>query len=249
MQKRKLMGMFAGAAAVVGVWGGVASAHVTIDPDSAPQGAGDVVITFRVPNEQDSANTIGLRVQFPSDHPIAVIAPESAPGWTATTKTTHLATPITTDDGTFSDVVTEVDWTGGKIAPHQYGEFKVLAQGLPTGVDSIPLPAIQNYDGGVADVAWIEVPTASTPNPPNPAPVLTLTAAAADSATTVPAAASSTTTTAAATAIAAAPTTTSSSSNGLAVAGIVIGAIALVLAGIALVRARQSKAQDPDPNA
>ena len=79
---RLAAGAFASALAVVG-WAGVAGAHVTVDPPSVPRGTGDVVLTFRVPNEMAQASTVGLRVQFPTDHPIAVVSPEAQSNWTA----------------------------------------------------------------------------------------------------------------------------------------------------------------------
>ena len=43
---------------------GTASAHVTVaSQDAAPGGYGKM--TFRVPNESDTASTIGLRIQIP----------------------------------------------------------------------------------------------------------------------------------------------------------------------------------------
>ena len=198
-----------------------------------------------VPNETDDANTVGLRVQFPTDTPIAAIAPMTMPGWTSTVKTTKLTTPIVTDDGTVTEVVSEVDWTGGKIPPKEFGAFTVLAQGLPKGVDSLTIKAIQNYDNGT-DVAWIEVPDSTNPSPEHPAPVLKVTAAdeetPATPGTTVAGSttgSSITTTTKAATTNAAPTTvatssTSSDSSNSLAIVGVVLGGIAIVLAAVIL---------------
>jgi uncharacterized protein YcnI len=241
------MTMGAGALAVVALWAGTASAHVTISPESAPKGAGDQLITFQVPNELDNANTVGLRVQFPVDHPIAVVAPQAIAGWTSKVTTTHLTTPITTDDGTVTDVVSEVDWTGGTIPPGHFGAFPVLAMGLPKDVDSLTLKAIQSYDNG-QDVSWIEETPAGGPEPDHPAPVLKLTAAADDDAsgaaatgTTLPGAAVTTTAVAPTTVSAAAPTSTSStsdSSNALAAVGIIVAVIALAVAGLALISSR-----------
>ena len=162
----------------VSAWPAIASAHVTVDPTSAPRGAGDVVLTFRVPNEQAKANVVGLRVQFPTLHPIADVSPQAMPGWTATTKTVRLAKPIKTDDGTFTTVVSEVDWSGGSIAPGEFGEFAVLAQGLPDDTDQLVFRALQQYDNG-QEVAWIDVTSKANPDPEHPAPVLDLTRDAA----------------------------------------------------------------------
>ena len=45
--------------------GGLASAHVTVSPSSLPQGTDDAILTFRVPNESDTAAVTGLKIQFP----------------------------------------------------------------------------------------------------------------------------------------------------------------------------------------
>jgi uncharacterized protein YcnI len=171
------------AAALVLLWPAAASAHVTVDPDTAPRGAGDVVLTFRVPNELPSASVVGLRVQFPTQHPIAVVSPQAMPGWTVTTKSVRLTTPIKTDDGTFTNVVSEVDWSGGSIPAGQFGEFSVLAQGLPDDTAQLVFRALQQYSNGTT-VAWIEVSTKGNPDPEHPAPVLTLTRAEDPGATT-----------------------------------------------------------------
>ncbi|MFN8019159.1 MAG: hypothetical protein U0P45_13700 [Acidimicrobiales bacterium] len=54
MRRPILAGLVAGAIvfAPAAAW-----AHVTIDPGTAPQGAADQELTFRVPNESDSAST------------------------------------------------------------------------------------------------------------------------------------------------------------------------------------------------
>jgi len=248
VRKNRLLAAIGVVSASVVLASGVASAHVTIEPESAPQGAGDQVLTLVVPNETEDANTIGLRVQFPLDHPIAAVVPEVMPGWTSTVKTTHLTTPIVTDDGTVTDVVSEVDWTGGKIPPKQFSGFTVLAQGLPKGVDSLTIKAIQNYDNGTA-VSWIEVPDASHSTLEHPAPVLKLTAASDTASTpgttvTGPAPGVSITVTTSKAAVTAPPSTTapstssSDSSNGLAVGALALGAVAIVLAGAAIAMSR-----------
>lgn len=194
-----------------------AFAHVTIDPGSAPKGAGDQVLIFRVPNETENANTTQVKVQLPQDHPIAAADVLAMPGWTTKVETVHLATPIETDDGTINDVPSVITWTGGQIKPGEYGEFKVLAMGLPDDVDSLTFKTLQTYDNN-EEVAWIEATPASGVMPEHPAPVLTLTAAAegheaADS---------------------------SDSSNSLAIAGLIMGGIGLVVAigAVALTRKR-----------
>ncbi len=226
-----------GAFLVVGALG--ASAHVTPDPATAPKGAGDQVITFRVPNEMDNANTVKVTLQLPQDHPIADVEALAMPGWTDKIQTRHLTTPIKTDDGEVTDVASVITWTGGKIAPGQYGAFKILAMGLPTDTNQLVFKALQGYDNGET-VSWIE----TQPGAEHPAPVVQLTAEVPEHATTTMAATPSATTVPTATKL----VKSTSSSNGLGIAGIIVGAIGLVVAIIALIVARSRRTPPPAPN-
>ena len=219
----------------------VASAHVTPDPTSAPKGAGDQVITFRVPNELDDANTVKVVLQLPQDHPIADVEVLAMPGWTDTIQMKHLSTPIKTDDGSFSDVASVITWTGGEIAPGQYGEFKILAMGLPTDTDQLVFKALQTYDNG-STTSWIETQADAE----NPAPVIKLTAEVPEDGAT-PATTIAATKTGSTQPFATTTAKASSTSTGLAITGIIVGAIGLIVAVIALVlaRSRQTVADRP----
>ncbi|HEY5024652.1 MAG TPA: YcnI family protein [Acidimicrobiales bacterium] len=211
------------ALATVVLWGAAAEAHVTVSPSSLPQGTGDAILTFRVPNESIVASVTGLRVQFPLAHPIVVVSPEAGSGWTVKVQTTHLSKPLTTDDGTFTSIVSEIDWSGGSIPIGQFGEFNVLAQGIPSGTDELIFKAIQEYSDGTT-VSWIQIPDRAAPNPAHPAPTLTLTApgrgsAAGSSSTTAPSASG--------------PATAAVASGD----GHVIALVSLIVAGFALLLA------------
>jgi periplasmic copper chaperone A len=168
-------------AAVVAVGGliavvalaGPALAHVVITPSSAPAGSA-AELTFRVPNEETKAATVELQVKIPTDHPIAQLLVKPVPGWTATVTTVTLATPITTDDGTFDSAVSEVTWTGGKILPGQFQDFSVSADPLPSGISEVVFKAVQTYANGDV-VRWIDLSQPGEPAPEHPAPVLALT--------------------------------------------------------------------------
>ncbi|MER8188594.1 YcnI family protein [Kitasatospora sp. NPDC094015] len=170
------------AASVVAAAAVPAFAHVTVQPGTATQGA-YTAVAFRVPDESDTASTTKLEVSLPADHPVASVATEPLPGWTATTEKTKLATPIKTDDGDeITDAVTKITWTadaGAKIAPGQFQDFKVSLGPLPTDTDKLVLKALQTYDDGTI-VRWIEDAKAGQAEPEHPAPTLTLTKAAAD---------------------------------------------------------------------
>ena len=236
-QGRRCAAAAAGALVVLVVWSGVAAAHVTVSPESLPQGTSDAILTFRVPNESATATVTGLRVHFPLDHPIVVVNPESGSGWQVNVVQARLPKPITTDDGTFTSVVSEIDWSGNTIPVGQFGEFNVLAQGIPTGTSQLVFKAIQSYSDGTT-VSWIQVPTKSVPDPPHPAPVLTLTAAGSSP--------SDTTTTAAA--AAATGTGSGSGSNALGIAALILAGFALVVAVLAVWLGRPRLAA-PEPAA
>ena len=164
---------------------GVASAHVTVAAPGVTTGQSDATIIFRVPDESATASTVGLKVAFPLDHPIAGVLVAPVPGWTATMVSTKLAKPITTDDGTITQVVSEIDWAADAasgIKPGFFGQFTVIAGQLPDGVNSLTFKAIQTYSDKTV-VSWIEQAAAgSSTEPDHPAPELKLLPAAGDSA-------------------------------------------------------------------
>jgi uncharacterized protein YcnI len=159
---------------MLGLWmAASAAAHVTVAAPGVTAGASDASITFHVPTEGDTANTVGLKLQLPTDHPIAgvLVAPQT--GWTATITQTKLTTPIHTDDGNITQVVSEIDWKalpGAGIKPGFFGEFSIIAGKLPDGVTALTFKAIQIYSDGT-QVAWIEQPApGSGAEPEHPAP-------------------------------------------------------------------------------
>ena len=162
-------------AAVLATGVGTASAHVRVSSaDAAPGGFGEM--TFRVPNESDTASTISLRVQVPSDTPLASVSVKPVPGWTATTTTGPIDPPVEVHGSEVTEAVTEITWTadpGAGIAPGQYQSFSISAGPIPE-VDAITFPAIQTYDDGM-ESAWIEPTVEGEEEPENPAPVLSLT--------------------------------------------------------------------------
>jgi uncharacterized protein YcnI len=72
---------------------GSASAHVSVSSqDAAPGGYGK--ITFRVPNESDTASTVGLRIQVPQEAAMTTYRTQPVPGWTVTLTTSDLDEPL-----------------------------------------------------------------------------------------------------------------------------------------------------------
>jgi uncharacterized protein YcnI len=198
-----------------------AMAHIAVTPGTAEPGSA-AVLTFHVPNEEANADTTQVDVRIPTDHPIAQLLAEPVLGWTISVKTITLAKPLVTDDGQFSQAVSEVIWSGGKIAPGQFQDFSVSADPLPTGVGQLAFKAIQTYSNGDV-VRWIDVSQPGQPEPDHPAPVLTL--AAAPATVTAPSSGSDTT------------------ARALAVGGLVFGLGGLALAALGRRRAVPAPAE------
>jgi uncharacterized protein YcnI len=189
------------------------------------------VLTFRVPNEEDSAFTTKVQVFLPTDHPVLGVLVHPQDGWTAKVTTTKLKTPVKTDDGTITEAASEITFSGGKIGAGQYEDFDVAFGQLPDDTGQLVFKTLQTYsDGKVA--RWIEEPSGGD-EPENPAPVLKLTAGDASSAP-APAKTAAVTT-------AKAADTGDSTARGLGIAGLVVGAVGLAAAAFALVRSRGAR--------
>ncbi|MFJ9630181.1 YcnI family protein [Streptomyces sp. NPDC091280] len=220
---------------------GVASAHVTVHPESYAKGATDGVITFRVPNEEDKASTTKVQVYLPTDHPVlgVLVTPQS--GWTAKVTTSKLKTPVKTDDGTITDAVSEITWTGGKIGAGQYEDFNIAFGQLPDDTDQLTFKTLQTYSDGDV-VRWIEEAAPGDDEPENPAPVLKLTAKGAEDGDQTPAASASTAATATKTTSASsAGSDSDSTARGLGIAGLVVGVLGLAAGAFAVVRSRSPR--------
>jgi uncharacterized protein YcnI len=217
---------------------GVASAHVTVHPESYAKGATDGVLTFRVPNEEDKASTTKVQVYLPTDHPVLGVLVTPQNGWTAKVTTSKLKTPVKTDDGTITDAVSEITWTGGKIGAGQFEDFNVAFGQLPDDTDQLTFKTLQTYsDGNV--VRWIEEAAAGADEPENPAPVLKLTAKESEDGDETPAASASTAATATKTTSASSSGSSSdSTARGLGIAGLIVGVLGLAAGAFAVVRSR-----------
>jgi uncharacterized protein YcnI len=182
------------------------------------------VLTFHVPNEQAHADTTQLDMRIPTNHPIAQLLVKPVPGWNISVRTVTLPKPVVTDDGQFTQAVSEVIWSGGRIPPGQFQDFTVSADPLPQGVSQLAFKTLQTYSNGVV-VRWIDLPQPGQSPPDHPAPVLKLT-------TATPAVE------------AAAATSGRSGSDGvvraLATAGLVAGLLALAVAGLGWRRGRRT---------
>jgi len=226
-----------------------ASAHVTVTPDSATQG-GDAVLTFQVPGEEANAATTQVQLFLPTASPIPVVDLKPMPGWTESVHRTTLTTPVQSDDGPVTDVVSDITWTaadtGSAIQNGQFQQFEISVGPLPS-VGELDFKVLQTYSDGTV-VRWIDLQQPGAAEPDHPAPVLRLSAASDAAAQTSPA---SPTNPAGQTI----PTTQTAQSKsndarGLAVSALIVAALGL-LAGVGALlrrpRPRSAPTAEPVP--
>ena len=218
--------------------GAAAQAHVRVIPESTASGS-FTKLTFRVPNESDTASTTSLVVTLPTDTPLVYVSAQQLDGWTVKITKAKLATPVQVEGATVTEAASKVTWTAAKgagLAPGEFQEFALSGGPLPTGVKSLSFPAVQTYsDGTVAN--WNEPQPEGADEPEHPMPSFELTAAlpeGADADGAPPAEA----------AAPAAVTTSTSASDGLA-RGFGIGGLVVGLLGLAFGLLAWRKAQAP----
>jgi uncharacterized protein len=204
-----------------------AQAHVTVQPTSAPAGA-QTVLAVRVPNERDDASTVKVDVRLPPG--FASASWEAVPGWTVRAVKEKLATPIQTDDGPIDEQIGEIVWTASSrkngIAPGEFRDFplSVVIPGKPG--QTLTFKALQTYSNGDV-VRWIGAPDAG-----EPAPRVQLTAAASGGSTPSRQQANPSS------APAGASTNDGDGSDTLSIIALALGAIGVVVGGVALGAAR-----------
>ncbi|CAM3128177.1 YcnI family protein [Stackebrandtia soli] len=152
-----------------------AAAHVTVNP-SEVVGGSYARLDFRVPNESEKASTISIEVSFPEDAPFASVRTIRVPGWTAETTTRKLDTPIDVHGREVTEAVDTITWTAEDeedgIAPGEFGEFGVSVGPVPHKGELV-FKVIQTYSDDT-ESAWIDEPTTDGSEPDEPAPVLTI---------------------------------------------------------------------------
>ena len=153
-----------------------ASAHVSVSSsDAEPGGYGK--LTFRVPNESDTASTVSLRIQIPAESAMASLRAQPVPGWTITMTTAKLAEPLEAHGQEITSYVSVVEFRaedGAGIGPGEFQEFALSGGPFPEA-DALTFPVVQLYSDG-NESAWIEPTVAGQDEPERPAPVLQLAA-------------------------------------------------------------------------
>jgi uncharacterized protein len=170
-----MFGAAAGAAVVVLLTAGSASAHVTVNAGDDARPDAEAVVTFRVPTESDTATTAELKVALPADTPLISADVQPKPGWTATVEHKDLSSPLTDDDGNkVTQYVSAIDWKTidptAAIPSDDFDTFSVLIGPLPD-VDQVVFPAVQTYSDGHT-VSWVERSADGRAMPEHPAPTL-----------------------------------------------------------------------------
>lgn len=150
---------------------GAASAHVGVTPDSASEG-GFSQLTFRVPNESQTAKTAKLTVTLPPETPFTSVSVKPMEGWTVEVLEADLAAPITVKGATITKAPASVVWTADEahqISQQQYQTFSISVGRLPQAGTTVLLPAAQTYSDGTV-VNWSESAAAGQEKPEHPAP-------------------------------------------------------------------------------
>jgi len=216
-----------------------ASAHVTLQTNTAAPGS-YALLTFKVPNESaDGATTDSVAITLPTDHPLVSASYVPVAGWTATATTEKLPKPITNGDDTLTQAVTRVTWTapaGHGLPPGALGLFQLSVGPVPS-VGSLAFPTDQRYSDGSV-VSWSEKGAKAE----HPAPVLYVNDAPPASGAVAP---SPGVTASAAQPLGGAP---ASSPDVVArvfgIAGLVVGAVGLVVGIAGLSARRRARAGD-----
>jgi uncharacterized protein YcnI len=237
MQTRQLVrGTLLGVGAVLAL-AAPAGAHVTPSETSAPAGS-YLKFDLRVPHGcGENGNTNKLEVQIPAG--ITSTTPQVVPGWTISITKAEVAPPL--DDGhggQITERTSVVTWTGGLLAHDQLEEFGLSVKLPDTPDETIYFPVIQTCDDGTT-AEWIQIPEEGGEEPDRPAPAIALTEATDDehgrpddeqgddeAAVDTTLAASTD------------DADDSSDGDGLAIAGLVVGALGLAAGGAALTRTR-----------
>lgn len=205
--------------ALMALGAGAASAHVTVSPNQTAEGS-YAQATFSVPNESESATTDKLTVSLPTDTPFMSVRVKPVDGWKATVKRTKLDEPVESHGSTVTEAASSITWTADRahrIGQDEFQTFTVSLGTLPEAGTDVVLPASQHYtDGSV--VKWDESAKDGA-EPEHPAPTFTTTAAAS---------AAPSGTAGAADAPAAGSEGTATAALWIGVAGILLGAVALV---------------------
>src|SRR5262245_39044219 len=114
-------------------WLGAALAHVTLERPEAPVGASYKAV-LKVPHGCRGSPTTAIRVRLPAG--VVGVKPMPKPGWQLDIVTGKYPKAYNLRGAQVTEGVTEIGWSGGKLADVHYDEFvftSVIAEELPAG--------------------------------------------------------------------------------------------------------------------
>jgi uncharacterized protein YcnI len=198
-----------------------ASAHVGVTPSDTTAGA-YVVLTFSVPHGCDGSPTTGFTIQLPEE--ILSVTPTRNAYYDVTKKMVKLDEPVEDAHGNkITERVGEVTYTSNLALPDGYRDAVELSLQLPDAAgETLAFPVLQECEKG--ETGWTEV-AAEGQDPEeleHPAPLVTIT----DAEESAPKESADT-------------EDEDEDGNGLAVAGLVVGAVGVLVGGTALSRTRR----------
>lgn len=219
-----------------------ASAHVTVSPESIPA-EGYSFVDVNVPHGCEESPTTSITVQLPDA--VVGATPEVATGWKIKVKEGKLPKPITQHGETITEGVREVTWSGGSLDPRQLQRFGMSIQTAGKAGDTAYFKILQQCKEG--ETAWAEIPVEGQDEPEAPASGVKLIAseeeghgaAASGGDDAAGAEEVSAQNASAQTSGVTADDLDGKASTGLAIAGLVMGAVGLLAAGFAVAVSRR----------
>lgn len=146
-----------------------ALAHVGLEPAEVTAGSG-VTLSFRIGHGCEGEPTETVSVQIPEG--VASVRPFPKAGWDLAIETGTLPGPIETDNGTITEGVTVVTWSGGNLDDAFTDTFQIRATVYGDAGTEVYFPVVQTCADG--EHAWIEIPTAGDDDLESPAPGVSL---------------------------------------------------------------------------
>ena len=120
LDHRHLLAGAAGVAAGLLATLSCASAHITLEQQQAPV-ASSYKGVMRVPHGCDGAATTSIRIRIPAG--VLGVKPMPKPGWQLNVTTGKYPKPYMLRGTPVTEGVTEISWSGGKLADAHYDEF------------------------------------------------------------------------------------------------------------------------------
>ncbi len=158
---------------IVALTAGVASAHVSMTPDTTAAGS-YAVLTFSVPHGCEGSPTTKIAIQVPTA--VQAVTPTVNPNWSVDKIAEKLAAPLKDEDGNeITERVAQVVYTAKTPLEDGYRDTLALSLQIPDEAgQTLQFPVIQTCAKG--ETAWNETP-AKGQDPEelaHPAPSLTI---------------------------------------------------------------------------